>query len=486
MIKEEKSVSFEINQLHVSHSFTTNISDILQLNLSFSKRAWAFILLWDPNRHLRWQYLYTDENTNKHVVIADDPVVSSFSTVDGPIPSGEWEIEIFCPSYQASPLFTYSVEMNSSLETLTAEQLDIINWSKGSGEVGFTLPEFDKGKVVKTGSAWYKGDFHTHTNQSDGKMTPSKNIEQAKKMGLDFFVATDHNIIPTKWIDDPNMLVIPGVEITSSKGHFNALGVMNWLDWRPSLADGGMESETGINRLLHDVKKSGGLRSINHPMLKPWHWTFTDTLLSEVDTIEIWNDPTFADNIKATEQALILWDTLLNDGHRIFGIGGSDSHLLPEESYMEGGPPSVIGDPCTYVYATHLSAESILRAVSEGKVYVSRSQEIDILIKVNNEIVSLGSEVTAGNVEFCLKFWENQDDLVVEWIVDGEIDKRSPVVGAEPLVESIDLSDRPFSWTRFQVRRVDGELIAFSNPIFKGRKTPSIPTWGNLLQKAGL
>ena len=147
-------------------------------------------------------------------------------------------------------------------------------------------------------------------------------MDQAKKMGLDYFAVTDHNILPTKWIRD-DVLTIPGIEITSSKGHFNALGLKKWIDWRPTCMDGGMETEEGMNRILAEAKFAGALVSINHPMLKPWEWQFKTTPLSLVDVIEIWNDPTYKDNPAATEEALQLWDILWNDGHRIYGIGGS-------------------------------------------------------------------------------------------------------------------------------------------------------------------
>lgn len=42
---------------------------------------------------------------------------------------------------------------------------------------------------------WYRGDFHVHTNASDGAYPPSLVAGIAKAEGLDFVAITDHNTI---------------------------------------------------------------------------------------------------------------------------------------------------------------------------------------------------------------------------------------------------------------------------------------------------
>lgn len=479
----ESSINEVIEQLHTTHILVIEQeSPSLELTVTFSENTWAALLLWDSKQHLRWQYLYTQNDNQIKINIGESSSLSSLSTVNGSIPAGEWKFEIFCMSHQATPTLKLASKQSDGNPDLTK---DTVNWAQGSDITGFILAHYDRKKVIKKGFNWYKGDFHTHTTESDGKMTVEKNVLQAKKIGLDFFVATDHNIIPTKWLTDNEILVIPGIEITSSKGHFNGLGVNNWIDWRPTCKDGGMESDEGMNRILKDVKNGAGLRSINHPKLEPWHWSFQHTDLLEIDLIEIWNDPTFSDNLKATEETLKIWDTLLNDGYRIYGIAGSDSHLLPEESYQDNGPPSIIGDPTTYVYAAELSTDAILTAVSEGNVYVSRGPVIQITAMSDDKLVHIGSETTASTIEFELTFENELTDLVVEWIVNGTIDNTNYLTNTNILKQKFDLHDKAFSWIRFNVRKTDGELVAFSNPVFKGTKVPIIQTWGNLLQKAG-
>ncbi|MCY6484689.1 PHP domain-containing protein [Clostridium aestuarii] len=65
-----------------------------------------------------------------------------------------------------------------------------------------------------------KGDFHNHTNASDGKLSPAKLVELAKKEGLHIIAITDHD--NTNGIDNAlkkgkeiSLKVIPGIELTT-------------------------------------------------------------------------------------------------------------------------------------------------------------------------------------------------------------------------------------------------------------------------------
>jgi hypothetical protein len=459
--------------------------DWLELTLSFSVKGWYSILIWDPSNSLRAQSLIISES--KTITISSSSTETSFGAVTGNISAGEWVLEILSPT--ASSERQYTFEFIGGFGKNGKAAIEGQTWSDEGTVNSFLLNKYQKDQEINTETRWYKGDFHTHTTESDGKMTLAAGMEQAKKMNLDFFVSTDHNILPTKWVED-DMLVVPGVEITSSKGHFNALGLTKWVDWRPSSVDGGMETEQGMNRIIREVKASDAVVSMNHPMLQPWEWQYRNTLLADLDVIEIWNDPTYKDNPVATEQALQLWNTLWDDGHRIFGIGGSDSHLLPTESYEEGGPPSVIGDPATYVYCNGLSARTLLDGVKRGKAYVSRGPEFIINILVDGISYLPGSDLTDcfdGKEE--VDVWyevmpiKTPDYARIHWIKDGQIIKNSTLTltGGKILQERFTLKSGETSWIRFEIRSVTGELLSFVNPIFTGKKDPFLKTWGDLL-----
>lgn len=65
-----------------------------------------------------------------------------------------------------------------------------------------------------------KGDFHMHTNASDGKYSPRELISLAKEKGIDILAITDHDT--TDNLDDAieaglalNVKVIPGIELST-------------------------------------------------------------------------------------------------------------------------------------------------------------------------------------------------------------------------------------------------------------------------------
>lgn len=65
-----------------------------------------------------------------------------------------------------------------------------------------------------------KGDFHMHTNASDGKYSPRELINLAKEKGIDILAITDHDT--TDNLDDAieagldlNVKIIPGIELST-------------------------------------------------------------------------------------------------------------------------------------------------------------------------------------------------------------------------------------------------------------------------------
>ncbi|OZI11430.1 hypothetical protein CEW92_11775 [Bacillaceae bacterium SAS-127] len=482
-----------IEQPFTIHEFTLDERvEWLEIQIEFHIKKWQHVFLWDPNDRLRWQYV--NVHAPKTIILHSDDKLSDYSTLPGELPQGTWRLEVLVePDH-------LPVQHQINLKASTGSYSPINEWTNDAkqywadvnGEAPMQANLFSMEKVKKKEAAWYRGDFHTHTVLTDGKMTAQQGMMQAKKQNLDFFVATDHNLLPTMWVEDEDVLVIPGIEITSSRGHFNALGLTSWVDWRPTHLDGGMESEQGMNRVISEVRDHGALFSVNHPMLTPYAWLFMDTKLSDLDSFEVWNDPTFPDNRKATEEALVLWNELWNDGYCVCGIGGSDSHMLPTESYVQDGPPSLIGDPATYVYSSELSAKAILQSVKERKVYVTRGPVIEQVVEINSKQFSIGSDVSAiidEEQEAVVHFKVTVQGMAagtLYWIENGEIVEQHLIDGSSEYKSSTQWKTGEFVWRRVEIRNEKGELMAFTNPVFSGQKAPSIEKWGELLTKAGL
>ncbi len=127
-----------------------------------------------------------------------------------------------------------------------------------------------------------KFDLHIHSNYSDGHSNVEDIIRAAKRRGLDGIALTDHdtmNGIPAarRYIDEQklDLILIPGVEVTTSEGHLLVLGV----DEPPQRK---MSPEETIEK-AHEL---GGITDVPHP-----YHPFRHAIgrIPDVDAVEVYN-----------------------------------------------------------------------------------------------------------------------------------------------------------------------------------------------------
>ena len=115
---------------------------------------------------------------------------------------------------------------------------------------------------------WFKGNIHTHTNESDGDADPEVVVRWYRDHGYDFLVLTDHNhrTILDYNKDEQRPLMVPGEEVTANTLggttpiHVNGLGVTRVVE--PIDADGVVPT---IQANVDAIIEAGGIASINHP-----------------------------------------------------------------------------------------------------------------------------------------------------------------------------------------------------------------------------
>ena len=98
-----------------------------------------------------------------------------------------------------------------------------------------SLLSFCFGQIPFDTRKWYKGNTHTHTNNSDGDSTPDAVVKWYSDNKYNFVFITDHEFItPVAPLNDlygkpGEFLVIQAQEITdglnSKPHHINALGI---------------------------------------------------------------------------------------------------------------------------------------------------------------------------------------------------------------------------------------------------------------------
>jgi predicted metal-dependent phosphoesterase TrpH len=210
---------------------------------------------------------------------------------------------------------------------------------------------------------WLRGDLHCHTLYSDGDSWPPEMLNAAAEAGLDFLGVTDHNNVAHQLAYGPGgdglPIVLPGVEVTTYGGHWNAWGTDRWWEFREP------ESQA-VERTMRAAMQSGAVVSICHP--KPFGppWEYSND--GGFHAVEVWNGPW----AQLNAASLARWDGLLRRGIRCAAVGGSDTHYLRPREVVAPRHADSIGTPTTWVEAER-NVTSILAALREGRSFVSAS-----------------------------------------------------------------------------------------------------------------
>ena len=165
-----------------------------------------------------------------------------------------------------------------------------------------------------------KFDLHMHTTRHspDSQMDPIALVRQARKVGLDGVVITEHDWLWTKEeleelrAASPGLVILAGVEVTAAEGHFLAYGVDNPF----AIAKG-----IGVADLCREVHRQGGAVVAAHPFR--WGQPF-DAILHEeqpeLDGLELMTDHMDADCRKRAAGVFRRYP--------LAGLGSSDAHQV--------------------------------------------------------------------------------------------------------------------------------------------------------------
>ena len=287
--------------------------------------------------------------------------------LSGPIPEGSWEIIL-------------------GLHRILPEGCDyLVTIQLTPGEIShqqvLATPE---SPVLRKGPDWYRGELHCHTHHSEAQGSLEDLIATARAQKLDFVAVTEHNTVSHlpelgAFVGD-DLLLIPGMEITTDRGHANVWGIDRWIEFR-------CQDEDQIARVIEKAKARGALISVNHPKEMGPPWTYGGE--SEFDCLEVWQLAWFMLN----EQSLTLWERLLEGGNRITAVGGSDYHQEPFTGELG---MITLGTPCNWVYAEELSVDGILSGIKAGHVYISENPSgpnVTLEAIYNRGMAMMGDEV---------------------------------------------------------------------------------------------
>ncbi len=273
--------------------------------------------------------------------------------IPGALEPGRWSV-LFGLYKMASQGCDYEVAINITTQVQT--EADVIQ-THTSSRLSASPP-------INNFNSWYRGELHCHSWHSDGENSPESLVNMANAMGLDFLAVTDHNTSSSQreldTIPDPGLVLVHGVEVTTFKGHFNAWGIKEWVDFRVTSPD-------DMRSVIDFARQMGALTSSAHPKPLGPDWDYPE--VSTMDCVEVWNGPWTG----LDEVSLNFWLERLATGRRIPAVGGSDFHRAGE---ITGFTERQLGRPTNWVYVPGVLTESgILDSLRSGHIVISEGPD---------------------------------------------------------------------------------------------------------------
>lgn len=362
----------------------------------------------------------------------------------GRLPPGEWRAELDTFLIMPGPSISYEMRIWLSEEPEPEAQ----------GRLRLPQP------TLHRSAGWYRGDLHLHTYHSDGHMSVAELLDTARQLGLDFVALTDHNNVTQLYHEDlegaDDVVVIPGMELSTYYGHALSLGTTGWIDWRVGQDGRTMQDAAG------EVHAQGGLLVAAHPgnagdpTCTGCRWLFHRFQPGGLDGIEVWNGPWHRPR-GSNEISLQIWYHWLSAGHRLPATAGSDGHRTT--SYHRPG------SGFSLIWADELSADALLRGLRQGHVMLSSGPRLWIeASRPGGDVAIMGEAIPATGlaVPVRLRWLDAPAEAAVRLVVDGYVQAEWVSTPAgERRVEVLALRS-----VGAELRDAQGTLLALTNPIY--------------------
>ncbi len=277
----------------------------------------------------------------------------------------------------------------------------------------------------KVAGEYYKGQLHTHTTASDGKIETTDLIEKYKNKGYNFLAITDHNKITiNKEYDDESFITIQGEELTIVNPFWPLGRHLNRLFISDKIEKNKLEN-------VDEILNFDGINVINHPAtisgLGTQRWDIDFLLkLDNIKFIEIANH--FSDessNIK-------YWHILMNNygkSRPIWAFAVDDSHRLED-----------VDKNWIKVKADEISVKALKKALKRGSFYCTQGPDADFFVHNNLITVKLENK-------YKIKFIDAENKVVKKGLSKEESYK---VQGDEGFIriEIIDKEKQKKMWSQ--------------------------------------
>ena len=227
---------------------------------------------------------------------------------------------------------------------------------------------------------FYKGNLHTHSTRSDGRLAPEEVVAAYRARGYDFLALTEHFIAPfdfpitdTRPLRADGFTTLLGAELhapqTEAGEFWHILAVGLPLDFAPWT-----EGETGP-QLAARAAAAGAFVGIAHPA---WYGlTLAEALTIEsAHAVETYNFNCLICCDRA--DSWHLYEQLLAHDRRLNAYACDDAHFNPGEFDAFGG--------WVQVRAEELTPDALLAALKAGHYYSSSGPELHDIALGRDEV----------------------------------------------------------------------------------------------------
>lgn len=201
---------------------------------------------------------------------------------------------------------------------------------------------------------WYRGNTHTHTTASDGRLSLHERCAAYRQAGYDFLVVTDHRTVnDVTGLSSPDFLVISGIETHPANPFGGDLYHIVGIDVHERIDC----STLSANAVIAEINRQGGLAVICHP-----YWcghSLLDLLpLDGYFAMEVYNDTCAGIGKAFSEQS---WDELLDKAGPTFGLASDDCHGTAHDCFHGW----------TMLKAPALTLDAVKTALRTGAFYAT-------------------------------------------------------------------------------------------------------------------
>ena len=279
-----------------------------------------------------------------------------------------------------------------------------------------------------------RAGFHCHTVNSDGGLSPEQTAERYHAKGFECLGITDHGLV-TKVDSVPGSCFLT-IAATENGGD-------------PDLIAVGIQTpapkELPLAQRATMLARQGGFTIAAHPT---WSGVLPCTYLECADlmAMEIYN--AYCDAAYANGYALELWDMVLGQGKKIWGVAGDDAHLNPKKRHF-----SDAGLGWVEIWVEDLAEEPVLDSLRRGAFFSTQGPSFTEILVEGRAIHLRCSPVEQ-----------------IRWRTFGRVGHVEYSRGNSALTGS-SLPDwfRPHTFVRIELVDHHGRR-AWSNPIFVNEK----------------